>query len=29
MHDVKRWKSKMHSLKQAAEELLEWLYMKS
>lgn len=29
MHDLKRWKSKLQVLKQTAEELLEWLSMKS
>jgi len=29
MHDLKRWKLKLQALKQTAEELLEWLSMKS
>ena len=29
MHDLKRWNSKLQTLKQTADELLEWLFMKS
>lgn len=29
MHDLKRWNSKLQVLKQTADELLEWLFMKS
>lgn len=29
IHDLRRWKLKMQTLKQAANELLEWLLMKS
>lgn len=29
MHDLKRWNMKLQALKQTADELLEWLFMKS
>jgi len=29
MHDLKRWNSKLQALKQTANELLEWLFMKN
>lgn len=29
IHDVKRWNSKLHSLMEKANELLEWLFMKN
>ncbi len=29
MHDLKRWNSKLQVLRQTADELLEWLFMKS
>lgn len=29
MHDLKRWNSKLQALKQTADELLEWLFMKN
>jgi len=29
MHDLRRWNSKLQALKQTADELLEWLFMKN